>query len=111
MLQEYITKLFKYEHRTALLIGEASVKYLRRYIYGSADAFEMCGFCSVKEAFGQRWEYFVEQWLNDFQTCGWDNLMLKHSNSGTDAMALFYHILRIYLKSNYPDISFPEAVQ
>ena len=104
MLQEIIAKLFKYEHCMALLVGSLSVKYLRRYIYGSADAFLACGYPEVADAFGHKWEDYVEDWFDTNQTCGWDNLIINHSDSDNEAVALFYQILRMYLYDYYPQV-------
>ena len=78
MLQEYISLLFKYEHRIGLLIGNQSVAYLRRFITGSLMAFDLCGHPEVSEAFCQFMQH-VEEVYHSRTTCGWDTLIAQNT--------------------------------
>ena len=104
MLQEYITKLFQYEHKIGLLIGSSSLHDLRLFILGSQEAFYMCGYSDVRDALCLQWEYYVENYYHTTATCGWDNLITKNSADENEAIRVFFSLLRSYLQAYYPEI-------
>ncbi len=103
MLQDFLTLLFRYEHRIGLLIGAPSVAYLRRFITGSLMAFDLCGQKEASDAFEQFVPY-VERYYHSVDTRGWDTLIAQNTKDDNDAIAAFYSLLRSFLHEYDPEI-------